>query len=120
MMDLSELSIGELYALRVEVNNLIEVTEKEAMDKLTQGEEVPGYTLKTGKRTRSIVGTPELVASLIERGIPRKDIYDVKLKGVPALEKLINAMCPDDAEKLLDEHIEVSPGKQKLMFEGVK
>lgn len=111
MYDLGKLSKGELYALRLEVQNYIDQFENAAFNSLKLGIPVTDYELKKGRKSRKIDNEQALVADLTAIGIPFGDLYDSKLKGIPALEKLNTGMN-------LAKHIITTEGKPSLVFTG--
>jgi hypothetical protein len=114
MFDLDKLSKGELYALRLEVQNYIDQYESAAMNSLKLGIPVQDYTLKKGRKVRKIDNEEVLVAELTAAGVAFSDLYDSKLKGIPALEKGL----PKDDQEILKKHILTKEGKPSLVFTG--
>jgi hypothetical protein len=124
MYDLGKLSKGELYALRLEVQNYIDQFENAAFNSLKLGIPVKDYELKKGRKSRKIDNEQVLVAELTAAGIPFGDLYDSKLKGIPALEKMADkrdAIAYDmyrHIKQLLSNHIITTEGKPSLVFTG--
>ena len=117
MIDLSQLTRGELYELRLAVQNNIDQFEGAALSSLKLGIPVQGYDLKKGRKSRKITDEKALVAELTKEGIPFGDLYDSKLKGIPALEKLTSNR-KDSSVFILDGYIEVTEGKPTLVYTG--
>jgi hypothetical protein len=124
MYDLGKLSKGELYALRLEVQNYIDQFENAAFNSLKLGIPVTDYELKKGRKSRKIDNEQVLVAELTAAGIPFGELYDSKLKGIPALEKMADkrdAIAYDmdrPTGQLLSNHIITTRGKPSLVFTG--
>jgi hypothetical protein len=121
MYDLGKLSKGELYALRLEVQNYIDQFENAAFNSLKLGIPVTDYELKKGRKSRKIDNEQVLVAELTAAGIPFGELYDSKLKGIPALEKLTEAATQAvgrPIRALLGQHILTTEGNPSLVFTG--
>lgn len=114
-INLKDLSRHDLYLLRVEVQNEIDRYEEAAKAALMLGIPVEGYTLKKGRKSRKIKDEKGLVDKLTQEGIPFGDLYQTKLKGIPALEKIAKGGEPRD---ILNEHIEVTTGDPTLQYVG--
>jgi hypothetical protein len=114
MYDLGKLSKGELYALRLEVQNYIDQFENAAFNSLKLGIPVTDYELKKGRKSRKIDNEQVLVAELTAAGVAFSDLYDSKLKGIPALEKQL----PILEMGILKEHIITTEGNPSLVFTG--
>lgn len=110
---IEDLSIDDLYKLRVVVNNRIEEIETKALSDLSQGNEVAGFKLAVGRMSRKWVDTDKVSALLNNHGFSNDDIYDIKMKGIPAIEKLVKGTDVD-----LSSHINVSNGKPSLVYTG--
>lgn len=117
-IDLSQLTRAELYQLRLDVQNNIDQYEKAALNSLRLGIPVKEYELKKGRNSRKILREGELVKALTKEGIPFSDLYQSKLKGIPALEKLVNSVKTKQAPAILNSHIEVTQGKPSLVYIG--
>jgi hypothetical protein len=124
MYDLGKLSKGELYALRLEVQNYIDQFENAAFNSLKLGIPVKDYELKKGRKSRKIDNEQELVAELTAAGVPFGELYDSKLKGIPALEKTmredksLSSSRQFNRELILKNHILVTEGNPSLVFTG--
>tara|TARA_B110000503_G_C7148382_1_gene413987 strand:+ start:1879 stop:2229 length:351 start_codon:yes stop_codon:yes gene_type:complete len=115
MIDIGVITLQEAYVLRVVVNNMIEEHEKSAMDVLMKGDSHPYFALKQGNKKRSWNNTEGMVQLLRDSGYASADIYDIKVKGIPALEKLTK-----ETEIDLEQFIEVSRNKSTLVYTGEK
>ena len=93
--------------------------ESEALQELQEGKPVQGFTLKKGRKTRKVKDEAILVQSVTELGIPRSALYDAKLKGVPALDKLLKeTFTKEVASALYSKCIEETIGKPTLEYTG--
>lgn len=126
-VNLEELDYEGLLKMRYDMNQKLqtvadEIAKREVPIKaaLDSGQEVAGFKLKKGRKSRK-VKDPKALAKMLEgAGILRTSIYDVKMKGVPDLEKLIRAQFDDeDAEEIYEKHIIETVGKSTLEYVGV-
>ncbi|AUR97296.1 protein of unknown function DUF2800 [Vibrio phage 1.238.A._10N.261.52.F10] len=116
----------ELLELRMEINKQLEPVinaiadyEGGVFDTLQKGGEVAGFKLKKGRKSRKVVDESKLVQRLLGKGVSKADIYDVKIKGVSALDKLINAeFDKDEAKEVYGRFIEETEGKPSLQYTG--
>ncbi|CAL9957936.1 hypothetical protein VPHD292_0035 [Vibrio phage D292] len=123
---LEDMTYEEVLQVRFQLNQKLqavadELAKREAPIKksLEAGEKVPGFKLKKGRKSRSIVDDKALARELEAAGILRSSIYSVKLKGVPDLEKLIRAQFDEeDADKMYAKHIKETLGKPTLEYVG--
>lgn len=118
MIDVNYLNLTDLYILRVNINNRIEQIEKDAQVALEAGEDVPEYKLSKPRKVRKILDETTLVQSLGNYGIPAKELYDAKLKGVPALEAIIKDKLPEQHKQLMSELVDVSMSKPRVIYVG--
>jgi hypothetical protein len=118
-MDFANKSYSELIQLRAAIEEQIAIQETAVIEKLNQGEQVPGFRFKEGRMSRKITNEGLLVQTLRDKGIANSDMYEAKLLGVPALEKLVKAkLTQADADKLIKRHIDVTYGNPKLEYTG--
>lgn len=118
-MDFANKSYSELIQLRAAIEEQIAIQETAVIEKLNQGEQVPGFRFKEGRMTRKVTNEGLLVQTLRDKGIANSDMYEAKLIGVPALEKLVKAkLTQADADKLMKRHIDVTYGNPKLEYTG--
>lgn len=109
--------VAEAYELRLQANAFIAAAEAEALAKLKSGESVPAYRLKPGNNVRSIRAPENFEATMIAQNLLTLDeLYDFKLKGIPALEKLFKSKGHDMA--LLTTHLATSTGASTLQYVG--
>ncbi|WAI96143.1 protein of unknown function DUF2800 [Vibrio phage vB_VhaP_PG11] len=119
-MKYTEMTYEQLLEVRLEVNQLIADIERKAYDTISTGEPVKGFRLKEGRKQRKVKNEGLLVQALRGKGIANGDIYDAKLKGVPALEKMFaKRFSESDAAILMAQHIETTLTDPKLEYVGV-
>lgn len=88
-MDLTKLDYELLLAMRVELNNEIQAREKAVYERLDKGEEVAGWGYAKGKLVRKVTSEGALADKLRTLGFKNSQFYDAKLKGIPAIEKML-------------------------------
>lgn len=94
--------------------------ESDALQELVEGKPVQGFKLKKGRKTRKVLDEKSLVQAVSDLGMTRSSLYDAKLKGVPALEKLFKqTFTKEVAESLYNENIEETIGKPSIEYTGV-
>jgi hypothetical protein len=113
MIDINVISIKEAYELRVVLNNMIHTHETNAMDVLMKGETHPDFALKQGNKVRAWNDTDSMIQLLRDSGYTSTDIYNVKVKGIPAIVKLTK-----ETEIDIEQFIEVSRNKSTLIYTG--
>lgn len=119
MLNLDNLTYEQLLTIRLEVNQRIAQIEEQAFTKLSAGEPVKGFRLKKGRAVRKVKNEGLLVQSLRDRGIQNHDMYQAKLLGVPALEKLVwERFGKKEGSTFLDEYIEKTISEPKLEYVG--
>lgn len=127
LVQLEELGYEGLLKIRYDMNQklqavAVEIAKREVSIKavLDSGQKVAGFKLKMGRKSRKVNDPKALAKELEEAGILRTSIYDVKMKGVPDLEKLIRAQFDaEDAEEIYENHITETVGKSTLEYVGV-
>lgn len=93
--------------------------ESSALQELVEGKPVQGFKLKKGRKTRKVLDEKSLVQAVTDLGMTRSSLYDAKLKGVPALEKLFKqTFTKEVAESLYNENIEETVGKPSIEYTG--
>ena len=93
--------------------------ESDALQELVEGKPVQGFKLKKGRKTRKVLDEKSLVQAVSDLGMTRSSLYDAKLKGVPALEKLFKqTFTKEVAESLYNENIEETIGKPSIEYTG--
>ncbi|CAH9012857.1 protein of unknown function DUF2800 [Vibrio phage 141O35-1] len=105
-------SIASLQAVRKQVFAAVE-------QRVLAGEDVEGFTVKSGTSKRSIPDYPAAVMLLESAaGIPSGWMYEQKPLGLPAIEKLLVAqkIKPEAREALLAQFVTVTEGKSKVVL----
>ena len=113
MFDIGILSIKDAYYMRVQLNNLIEGYEAKARKTLDAGNPHPDFALKQGSKKRSWLDEELLVKDLRNADYTSKDIYSAKIKGIPAIEKLLK-----DTDFDLEPHIKEGRQKDTMIYTG--
>lgn len=63
--------------------------QEHALNELLAGRDIPGYKVVEGRSVRKITNEDGLANALIEAGTPEAMLYERKLYGITALEKII-------------------------------
>lgn len=120
------MSYQELLQLRLELNQQLEPVNAainahhaKVLKQLKTGTKVQGFKLKKGRKTRKLVDESKLVQRLLAQNVTKKDIYDVKIKGVPAIEKLIKATFnKEEADLVYKRFVTETAGEPSLEYTG--
>jgi len=96
------LSAVEEYALNAAVNN---------------GVSWPGMKLVEGRSVRQYIDEEKVVSKLVKSGLNSGDLYNMKIKGITDMTKLLGK---NDFERLLSDLIHKPPGKPVLVAESDK
>lgn len=122
MINVSELTYQKQLELRVALNNAIATHEMEVLNKLNNGEDVTGFRLKKGRKTRKVSNEPTFVSAIEKTfSIPRSALEVTKLAGIPHIEKVLEARVGKDKTAIfMHDHIVVDFGKPSLEFYGAK
>ncbi|WGH28566.1 protein of unknown function DUF2800 [Vibrio phage 13VV501A] len=108
-LDALDESIASLQAARSAL--LADVEQR-----IANGQEVEGFTMKAGAITRRIPDYNMAVMALSALGVDESKLFEQKPLGVPAIEKLLKAsgLKPDDREAVMVQFVEAVPGKMKV------
>ena len=108
--------VSQLESIIADCNARIKTLNQDTLAELQMGLDVPGYKLKAGTERR--VWRDDAIITLKEHLEPA-DLYDMKLKGIPAVEKLLgkNGLKPAARTALLENIINVSTGTPSLVKE---
>lgn len=117
MIDTSNLTLNELYELRVDVNNRIAAYEKAAKASLAIGIPYPDFALKPGRNMREWVDPDVTEKTLRAAGFTSKDIFDVKMKGIPAITKMVKD-SPMPVIKAIEANIATKKSASTLIYTG--
>ena len=89
------------------LRQLIELTEKEALSRLTTGATIPGFKLVLGRGNRAWIIEHDHLEKLL-RGmlVPKSEIYQTKIISPAQLEKLSWTNRKGEKKKLTDKQLE--------------
>ncbi len=94
------------------ISNWCGKIQQYATDRISSGQGLPGWKLVEGRSTRRWSDTTAVTDTLINAGFDYKDISDVKLKGIPDMEKLLRK---EAFNSLLGNFVVKAPGKPSLV-----
>jgi hypothetical protein len=103
--------------MAMEIKNWLKDVEESALNAALEGERYPGFKLVEGRSNRIISDIEEAVATLKMEEYTEEQIYNIKLKGITDLEKLLGKKM---FEQLLGPYIMKPPGKPTLVSETDK
>ena len=83
--------------------------QKRALDRALEGEEIPGWSVTRARANRQYRDELEVAKRVKEMGL---DPYEPRLRGIPAMEKLLGK---HSFERVLGDLIEVPDGTPKLV-----
>ena len=108
--------VSQLESIIADCKARIKTLNQDTLAELQMGLDVPGYKLKAGTERR--VWRDDAIITLKEHLEPA-DLYDMTLKGIPAVEKLLgkNGLKPAARTALLENIIDVSTGTPSLVKE---
>lgn len=111
---INNLSVADLMALRVAVNNRVTAIETEAYTQLLEGNPVPNFKLKAGKTSRYVANTDQYEHVLNDH-FGEDDIYIRKVIPLTAAEKLVKAQFDkEDGADILEQLAECYDTKTSL------
>ena len=111
-------NVEEAYELRLQANEYIAAAEATALALLTAGEPAKGYRLKAGNKVRKFRSPDDFEKAMVAGNLLTLDeLYDFKLKGIPAIEKLFKEKNIDAA--ILLPYLEVNQNAPSLQNVGV-
>lgn len=84
---------------------------------VNHGVQWPGMKLVEGRSIRQYVDEEKVVSKLVSAGVKSSDVYNMKLKGITDMTKMLGAA---DFEKLLSDLVHKPPGKPVLVPETDK
>lgn len=99
------------------ISEWITAVENYALAKALEGEKWPGFKLVEGRSVRVITDPEKAAEKLIGNGFKVDQIYDMKMKGITALEK---ELTKAKFSELLGDFILKPPGKPTLAPESDK
>ena len=115
-----KLRIVELQELQSFIEQALNQYSEHVLKEFEKGNKVPGYKPVAGRKMRKI--TDELsLYNYIEDSFPEiaDDILVTKLKGIPAIEKMLleKGYTKDEIAKSLEPFIEINQGKSTFKSE---
>ena len=108
---------GEILTLVKGFDKWIKDLEESALTDILTGETVPGYKAVEGRSNRRITDEKVAVKRLKDAGFKTSVLYERKLIGMTALEKLVGKK---ELADLIGEYIEKPQGKPTLVEESDK
>ena len=115
---IQRLTIADLMALRVAVNNRAAEIEAEVMQKLRDGESVPYFTLVKGKVSRYIPDEDKFVKALAKH-VDEKDLFIKKPIGITAATTLLKVKTDfntEEIEEILKTVTDKKAAASKLVY----
>lgn len=109
---LNPAEIANVLNMADQVKEWITAVETYALSKALEGEKWPGYKLVEGRSVRVITDADQAAKQLILNGYKTDQIYDLKMKGITALEK---ELTKAKFNELLGDYILKPPGKPTLV-----
>lgn len=114
---LTNLELTEIYKQQPMLVDWVNAVGKHLLSQALQGKKVPGYKVVEGRSNRKWSNDEE-VKKILEQELYDLDEYsDTKVKGVPAIEKLLGK---HDFEALVRQFVVKPPGKATLVSENDK
>ena len=109
-------TVSYLESIIADCNARIKTLNQDTLAELQLGLDVPGFKLKQGSERRA---WRDGAIDTLKEHLEPADLYDMKLKGIPAVEKLLgkNGLKPAARTALLESIIDVSVGTQSLVKE---
>lgn len=82
-------AVGKILTQSADFISWIKDVEKYALKELLEGREIPGFKLVEGRSVRRIYDADKLVEILSKEGIEEALLFERKLLGITALEKIV-------------------------------
>lgn len=114
------LSNEDIAKILMQIDDMIrwaDAVKSYALEKALEGEEIPRFKVVEGRSNRKITDEEAAVERLQKEGYTDKDYYNVKLKGITALEKEVGKT---ELAKILEGIIDKPAGKPALVPETDK
>lgn len=109
---LSNDEIGEALAKLEDLKRQVEALQEWALKEALAGHEIEGYKLVEGRSNRKYVDDLKVAAKLKEAGYAEELLYERKLLGITAMEKLVGKK---KLTETLGDLIQKPPGKPVLV-----
>ncbi len=114
---LTDEDFAEILPRLKEIKAWLADVETAATHRLYSGMSIPGYKLVEGKTNRKYTDETEIAKVLNENGYTDDAIFNKKLIGITAMEKLLGKT---NAAKLIGDYIEKPKGSPTLALESDK
>jgi Protein of unknown function (DUF2800) len=114
---LTEEEIIEALKISENLKNWVKDIEEYTLNEALQGKKWPGFKVVEGRSNRKYVDDIQVASKLKESGYDEAVIYEKKLYGITAMQKLLGKK---QFGELLDELIIKPPGKPALVLESDK
>lgn len=114
---LTPAEVGHLLPQIDQVEQFIKAVKEYAINELMEGREIPGYKLVEGRSVRQYKDDLKVAETLKKAGYAEALIYDRKLIGITAMEKLLSKKT---FNTLLGDLVEKPAGKPTLAPESDK
>ena len=109
--------VSQILAMAMEVKNWLKDVEENALVKALEGVKFPGYKLVEGRSNRTYGDEKEVAATLKLEDYTEEQIYNIKLKGITDMEKLLGKKM---FTQLLGTYIVKPSGKPTMVPESDK
>lgn len=109
-------TVDALESIIKDCNERIKALNIESLAEMQLGVSVPGFKLKAAPNTRAFNAD---AATVLKEHLEPTDLFDMKLKGVGAIEKLLTAkgLKPAVRQEIFDKCVTVSVGKESIAKE---
>lgn len=109
-------TVDALESIIADCNARIRELNAESLAELQLGIPVQGFKLKSASNTRTFTADAPTV---LKEYLEPTDLYDMKLKGIGAVEKLLTAkgLKPAARQEVFDKCVTVSVGKESIVKE---
>lgn len=109
-------TVDALEAWVSDINERIRELNTESLAELQLGIPVQGFKLKAASNTRTFTADAPTV---LKEYLEPTDLYDMKLKGIGAVEKLLTAkgLKPAAREEILKDIVSIKVGKESIIKE---
>lgn len=108
---LNDDDVADILKIADNVSNWLSAVKDYAYAQALNGKKWPGFKLVEGRSNRVFTDDAKVAAKIIKAGYDEEDVYNVKLKGMGDLEKLLGK---NKFEKLLNPLIIKPAGKPTL------
>jgi len=109
---LSDEEIADVLSRAEMFSQWIKAVEEHALAEAINGKRWPGYKLVEGRSVRTIANEEAVVQELTKAGFDDSQIYNRKLQGITAFEKLLGKMT---FSSMIGPYVVKPPGKPTLV-----